>query len=439
MTAGRIVSLFFGGLLLAIGIALVLGGGTLVGIDLTYTDETGYLALPPTHLERDTYAVVAPLKIEGEWMWWYRNPSTVRVTVTPTGAERPVFIGIASRQSIDAYLSDVSYAEIKEFRFQRADERKQSYLKYTDHIASSPPEAPSEQTFWQATATGPDTEVLSWTLEPGDWSLVLMNVDGARGINVMGSLAVRAPWLLGAGIGILAAGFVIGAAGLLIVLLVARRTRAEVEASGVAPGASPTEEFPLTLKGQMADTLSPWAWLFKWFLLIPHYIILGFLSVGFAFSWFFSLVAIVLTGRYPRALFDFNVGFLRWTWRVGFYSYQALGTDTYPPFSLKAGGYPADLEIAYPEHLSPGRALVKWWLLAIPHYAVLSLIQGGGVWYYGGLVVVLTLIAGVSMLFTGRYPADLFRFVMGLNRWSYRVAAYAALMTDTYPPFRLDQ
>jgi len=177
-------------------------------------------------------------------------------------------------------------------------------------------------------------------------------------------------------------------------------------------------------------------------LAIPHYIILAFLWIAFVVVWVIAFFSILFTAKYPKGLFDFNVGVLRWTWRVGFYSYQALGTDKYPPFTLKAVDYPADLDVPYPERLSRGLVLVKWWLLAIPHYIVVAIFQGGG--YNqgdgrctGGLVPILAIFAAVALLFTGKYPESIFHLVVGMNRWTYRVAAYAALMTDVYPPFRL--
>jgi hypothetical protein len=152
-----------------------------------------------------------------------------------------------------------------------------------------------------------------------------------------------------------------------------------------------------------------------------------------------AFFAILFTGKYPKDLFDFNAGVLRWTWRVGFYSYEALGTDKYPPFSLEPDdNYPADLTIEYPEKLSRGLVLVKWWLLAIPHYIVISLFQGGGGEHSQvGLAFILAIFGAIVVMFKGKYPEDIFKLVVGLNRWSYRVFAYTSLMTDEYPPFRL--
>ena len=215
---------------------------------------------------------------------------------------------------------------------------------------------------------------------------------------------------------------------------------------------SPQAAFPVRLTGELDPALSQWKWLFKWLLAIPHFIVLFFLWIGFVASTVVAGFAILFTGRYPRSIFDFNVGVLRWSWRVGFYSYSALGTDRYPAFSLADDpSYPARLEVDYPEQpLSRGLVLVKWWLLAIPHYLIVGIFTGGAWsswsnngdgWLYataGGLIGLLVLFAGFSLLFTSRYPRPLFDFVLGMNRWCVRVAAYAGLMTDTYPPFRLD-
>jgi hypothetical protein len=209
------------------------------------------------------------------------------------------------------------------------------------------------------------------------------------------------------------------------------------------------EVWPVRLAGRIDPDLGRWQWLVKWFLAIPHLVVLSLLWTATVVLTVVAGLAILLTGSYPRAIFDFNVGVLRWTWRVQFYGFDLLATDGYPPFSLEAdAAYPADLTVDYPSSLSRGRVLVKSWLLALPHLLIVVLLTGVPFWptrnaalalASGGLLGLLTLVAMLVLLFSGRYSPTLFDLLMGINRWVYRVLAYVLLMRDEYPPFRLDK
>lgn len=137
-------------------------------------------------------------------------------------------------------------------------------------------------------------------------------------------------------------------------------------------------------------------------------------------SWF----AILFTGRYPPSLFDFVVGYLRWSANTG--AYVLLMRDEYPPFTNAAGAYPVRFALDYPPRLSRGLIFIKW-LLVIPHIIVLYLL--------GLAAMVCAFVAWLAIIFTGRYPAGLFNFVTGVFRWSMRVNTYYYLLTDHYPPF----
>ena len=139
------------------------------------------------------------------------------------------------------------------------------------------------------------------------------------------------------------------------------------------------------------------------------------------------LLTIVVREKYPRWWFDFNLAYLRFD--NGVLAYVLLLRDEYPSTDEEQAVH---LEMPYPDvrsDLNRWLPLVKW-LLAIPHYVVLFVLSIG--------VVVATVVAWVSILFTGRYPPSLFDYVVGVLRWHNRVIGYAfALVTDRYPPFRL--
>jgi Domain of unknown function (DUF4389) len=212
-----------------------------------------------------------------------------------------------------------------------------------------------------------------------------------------------------------------------------RRGRLEVYPMASRP------PYPARLDAALDPGTSRWLWLVKWLLVLPHLVVLVFLWLAMMVLTVVAGVNIAITGRYPRSIFDFNVGVMRWTWRVSYYSIGAFGTDRYPPFSLASDpSYPADFTVDYPQQLSRGLVWVKWWLLALPQLLIVAILTGGFGIPTGNLVALLAVIAAAILMVTRRYPQDLFDLLIGFNRWSFRVLAYCALMRDEYPPFRLD-
>ncbi len=206
---------------------------------------------------------------------------------------------------------------------------------------------------------------------------------------------------------------------------------------------------PVVVWARRDDALSRWLWLVKWLLLIPHYIVLVFLWFAFWVLTLIAAVVVLFTRRYPAGIHRFNVGVMRWSWRVSYYGYGVLGTDRYPPFTLKeVPTYPAGLHIAHPERLPRWRALLSW-LLAIPHLVIVNAFFTGfwGDWNRDGggdvrpglsLASTLVLIVALMLLVTGRRPHGLYDLLVGFHRWAIRAGAYAAFLTTPYPPFRLD-
>jgi hypothetical protein len=445
MTAGKVVAAVFGSIFALIALGLLIGGGALFWAQETLQDADGFFNSPSYRLEADGYAIVADeidlASYPGDW-WPSEVDASVRLNVRARSGQE-VFIGIGLQEDVDDYLGNVAHSVARQLGDRWDD------VRLVAQSGDAPDVPPAGADIWAASIQGEGEQTLTWEPQRGKWAVVIMNADAVSNVSVSAIASARIPILFSVRIGLLIAGFVFAAFAALLLVTATRSsgTPASVAAKPVTHGV-----YPVTVTGTLDDGLGPVLWLIKWFLAIPHYIVLAFLWVGFGVLTFFAWISILFTGRYPRGIFDFNVGVLRWTWRVGFYAYSALATDRYPPFTLQDVDYPARLTVAYPKQLSRGLALIKWWLLAIPHYIIVGMFTSG-LWAWtmnnhvaddavtkvgGGLIGILAIIAAFILLFTGRYPRGLFDFLMGLNRWVLRVGTYVSLMHDDYPPFRLD-
>jgi hypothetical protein len=452
MKPGRIAAIVIGVLLALPALVLLVGGAALTIGYATERADDGYFDTTLERLSTPTAAITTgevDLRADpgppDELLDFVDFSVRIRATGLDQGSE--LFVGIGPEADVEAYLSGVARDEIR-------DVEEDGDVGYRSIPGTGVAAPPAEQGFWVVSASGAGTQEIIWEFSEGRWAAVLMNADASPGILAEATVGLRSGALLVVAISILVAGAVLLAVAVAIIVVALALRVPEPEEVAAAEAAPPVFAEPVQLGASIDSPLSQWLWLVKWFLAIPHFFLLAFLWIAFVLLTVISGVVILFTGRYPKGIFDFNVGVLRWTWRVLFYAGPGgLGTDRYPPFTTgRVDDYPATLDVVYPDQLSRGLVLVKWWLLAIPHYLVLAFIAGGGVsWWWrdgwrsggglwsGGLVALLVLIAAVILLFTGRYPRPLFDLIIGLNRWVFRVIGYASLMTDRYPPFRLDQ
>jgi hypothetical protein len=429
---GRPLALVGGSLTGLIALALVLAGLALVLAHATARDAAGFYTAPTERFRTDTYALTSEgLQIgdvRGHGADWALDlvDATVRVRASaPDG--RPVFIGIARTADVDRYLLLSAHAEIS------AASGAPFHYDSLRRGGTERPAVPGLQGFWAAATTGWGTQSVTWKPDRGRWAIVVMNADGSRPVSADVSVGAKSAVVLPLGLVLLAVGLAGIATSAALIWAGAGGANATFSA-GAAPLSATS--YPLRFEARQDEGLSRWLWLVKWLLALPHWIALAFLWVAYDVLTVIALFAILFTGRYPRSLFDFNVGVLRWTWRVVHYAIT-FGTDRYPPFTLAPADYPAELDVPYPERLSRAKAFFKPWLLSLPHWLVVAIFLGW--WSAPGLLPLLAFLGGVVLLFTGRYPGDLFGLVTGLARWVARVAVYAGLMRDEYPPFRIDR
>jgi hypothetical protein len=192
--------------------------------------------------------------------------------------------------------------------------------------------------------------------------------------------------------------------------------------------ATQTTRYPVTYSLDEPASLSRWLWLFKGLLIIPHLIILSVLGFVSYFVSFFMWIAILVTGKRPRGMFDFILGLNRWSMRVNAYSGHL--TDKYPPFSMDGSDdYPMRLTAEFDPSANRLTTFFRW-ILAIPHWIIVGVLL-----FVSSIVMFIHII---YVIIFGKPHPEMFRLLVGINRWTARVTLYLYLITDEYPPFSMD-
>jgi len=190
--------------------------------------------------------------------------------------------------------------------------------------------------------------------------------------------------------------------------------------------------YPARLHFDGPVEIENWRPLVHWLLAIPHFVVSWALKIVQQVLQLVAFFTVLFTKKVPRELFDIIVMTMRYRWRVD--TYVLWMRTSYPRFDLTPssgdpGDDPASISVDYPAELNRWLPLVKW-LLAVPHYLLLVVL------YVGAVFVALG--AFFAVLFTGRYPEGMRSYLIGVNRWSLRVLAYAGFLRDEYPPFSLE-
>ena len=221
MTAGRIALIVLGSIGVLFGLAVLAGGGFLLWADRTQRED-GYLTTPTERFATPNYALTRTrLQVDTDEAGWLLNDSwfgKVRIRGKSSGA-KTLFIGVGPETAVAKYLGSVAHASVEDIDF---DPFRVKYLP----IAGGAPQAPpTEKSFWAASASGVGTQTLTWKVREGDWSVVLMNADGSRGVTAEVDLGAKLSFLLWVAIGLLIGGVLVTGGSAALVVLAARTPR----------------------------------------------------------------------------------------------------------------------------------------------------------------------------------------------------------------------
>lgn len=221
MSAGKIVLLIVGIIVLVVAIGLIVTGSGVLWANGALTDDEGYLTTKTIRIDKGSYAVVSePTDIEvgSWWIWDWGDLATFKIEGSSNDSSNNIFMGLADQSDLNSYLRDVNYDEVTDIDI------NPDRLDYRNRPGNSEPAMPTTQDFWLESVNGPGTQTLAWDMQAGTWSLILMNEDGSAGVDLSVVLGVKIPWLFGTGLGLLIGGIVALPLGTLMIILAARRS-----------------------------------------------------------------------------------------------------------------------------------------------------------------------------------------------------------------------
>jgi hypothetical protein len=243
MSAGRVVLIVLGSIGALLGLALLVGGGFLLWADRTQRED-GYLTTPTERFATTTYALTRTrLEVDADgpdWIWndnWFGK---IRIRGESAAAGKLLFIGIGPEGAVARYLGRVAHANVEDID---VDPFRVEYRPITGGPPRGPPTA---QHFWAVSASGVGTQTVTWKVREGDWSVVLMNADGSRGVVADLDLGAKLSFLLWVAIGSLIGGLLVVGGSTALIVLAARTPRPPPAPSVPPTAAHPSSSAPPT-------------------------------------------------------------------------------------------------------------------------------------------------------------------------------------------------
>jgi hypothetical protein len=224
MNAGKVIMAILGAILGLVAVALVTAGAVLLWAHGTQRTSDGFFEARTVSISTGTYALISgPIDLVARPTAWFPSSqlATLRLEADPTD-ESPVFVGIGPEDEVAAYLDGVGFAEVSR-RSPTSEE-----VTYLTVEGGTPPGPPAEQDFWVASAEGEGPQTVTWDLESGEWTGVIMNVDGSADVSADFTAGARVGILLPISIGLVLIGLVFGVLALIMLVLAIRQPRATV-------------------------------------------------------------------------------------------------------------------------------------------------------------------------------------------------------------------